>query len=329
MKNRLVFMMVLISALLLSDCTKDEPIEEYVVTPYELTTPYGFPELIIPGDNPMTVEGVELGRMLYYDPIIDGVNTRSCGSCHVQGNAFTSVENCLTHINLAWNNAFLWNGKIEGSLEDIMMFEVEEFFETDVSKLNSNSEYSKLFREAFGTAEITSKEVAFALAQFFRTLISSDSKFDQYQIGNATLTEAEARGLIIYFSEDGDCFHCHGTRLLTDNQFHNNGLDVSPENGRAEITGDPNDQGKFKTPTLRNIEYSGPYMHDGRYNTLEEVIDFYSEGLLWSPTIDPLMKKVDQGGLQLSPFQKQDLLVFLKTFSDETFVVNPEYSDPF
>jgi len=267
--------------------------------------------------------------MLYYDSIIDFGNDRACATCHVQENSFTSVENCLPHLNLAWNNAFLWNGKIEGTLEEIMLFEVEDFFQTDLTKLNTHSEYPELFFKAFGTNNITSKEVANALAQFERTKISSNSKWDRYLKGEVTLTQAEALGFEVFFTEKGDCFHCHSTILFTDHLFHNNGLDSIPEQGRAEISGDQNDIGKFKSPTLRNIEFTAPYMHDGRYETLEDVMDFYSKGVIWSPTIDPLMKKVSQGGVQLNDQDKVNLIAFLKTLSDTSYINNPTFSNPF
>ncbi len=301
----------------------------YNPTPHEIIIPAGFPYMIIPEDNPATVEGIQLGRMLYYDSIIDKGNERACGQCHVQENSFTTEVNCLAHINLAWMNSYLWNGKVEGVLENIMLFEVEEFFETDLNKLNSNNGYAELFKKAFNVDTITSKEIAYALAQFVRTFTSNNSKYDRFLKGETTLSESEEKGRLLFFSEEGDCFHCHGTILLTDNSFHNNGIDSVPSQGRAEITGNLNDIGKFKTPTLRNIEFTAPYMHDGRYSTLEEVVNFYSDGLIWSSTIDPMMKKAHQGGVHLTAEEKLDLISFLKTFSDTSFINNPDFSNPF
>lgn len=301
----------------------------YTPTPYELTIPPGFPYMVIPEDNPTTVEGIQLGRMLYYDSIIDKGNERSCGKCHVQQTSFTAEENCLPHINLAWNNAYLWKGEVRGVLENSMLFEVEHFFETELKRLNAHSGYSKLFKNAFGVDKITSKEIAYALAQFVRTLNSNNSKYDRFLRGETTLTQSEEAGYKLFFTEEGDCFHCHGTILLTNNTFHNNGLDSILTPGRSEITGKQKDIGKYKTPTLRNIAFTAPYMHDGRYETLEEVIDFYSEGLVWSSTIDPLMKKAHKGGVHLNNQEKLDLIAFLKTFSDTTFITSPDFSNPF
>ncbi len=332
MKHSVNLFIVVLVILLSQGCKKTSTTEEptYKPTPYDLQKPEGFPDLFIDGDNPMTVEGVKLGRMLYYDSIIDKDNSRACAGCHSQQESFTlSSVNSLAHINLGWNGAYLWNGKIEGRLEDIMLFEVEEFFETDMSKLNNDAIYPELFKKAFNADVITSREVSYALAQFERTMISANSRWDRYLRGEVTLTQAEAQGYELFFTEKGDCFHCHGTILFTDNLFHNNGLDSLPGPGREFISNNPEDKGKFKSPTLRNIMLTAPYMHDGRYETIEEVIDFYSHGVKWSPTIDPLMKKVGNGGVQLTQQEKNNLIAFLKTLTDTTYINNPELSDPF
>lgn len=313
---------------MLASCSDSKQVV-YTPTPYELVIPPGFPYMVIPEDNPATVEGIQLGRMLYYDSIIDKGNERACAQCHIQELSFTSDGDVLPHINLAWNNAYLWNGEVKGVLENVMLFEVEHFFHTDMNKLNEDSGYSELFKKAFNVDTITSREVANAIAQFVRTLSSNNSKYDRFLKGEATLTQSEEAGYKLFFSEEGDCFHCHGTILLTDNSFHNNGIDSIPTQGRAEITGKQKDIGKYKSPTLRNIEFTAPYMHDGRYTSLEEVIDFYSEGVNWSPTIDPLMKKVHRGGVHLNEEEKSQLISFLNTFSDTAFINNPDFSSPF
>ena len=190
--------------------------------------------------------------------------------------------------------------------------------------------YPDLFFKAFGTRTIDSTLVVKAIAQFERTMISSNSKWDRYLRGEVQLTQAESKGFEIFFTEKGDCFHCHTTILFTDHIFHNNGLDSEfADKGLFDVTGDPNDMGKFKTPTLRNLEFTAPYMHDGRFETLEEVIDFYSHEVKFSPTIDPLMKKVQQGGIQLTDEEKESLLAFLKTLTDNSFNENPDFSNPF
>ena len=191
------------------------------------------------------------------------------------------------------------------------------------NKLNGNIEYVQLFKQAFNIDYIDSNHVVMALAQFERTLISSNSKFDKYIRGEVQLSSSELNGYAIFNSEKGDCFHCHGTQMFMDNSFHNNGLDSEPflDIGLAAESKDPADNGKFKTPTLRNIEFSAPYMHDGRFSSLEEVIEHYNSGGKYSSTVDTLMKKLGIG-LQLTNQEKQDLIAFLKTLSDSEFIEN-------
>ena len=316
----------------LPSCKKDttSTYEDYQPTPVTINYPSNFPDMIIPGDNQPTKEGIALGRALYYDKILSKNQTKSCSSCHDQTKAFTTFEsNSLAHINLAWNHQYLWNGGVQGTLEDVMMFEVEDFFETNIQLLNDNANYRDLFKKAYGIDEIKSKDVANALAQFFRTLNSTDSKFDRFMKGQVNLTPEEWDGYDIFYTERGDCFHCHGTVLLHDNIFGNTGLDLDPEAGLYAITGNMNDYGKFKTPTLRNIELTAPYMHDGRFETLEQVIQFYSFGVQHdSPNLSPLMKYSENGGVQLSQAETQNLIAFLKTFTDHTFTSNPALSNP-
>lgn len=345
---------LLITGIFFSGCEKKNdpvtpPQENWEPTPYEITVPAGFPHLPIPEDNPTTVEGIELGRRLFYDPILSADNTQSCASCHAQdfnftdhGERFSSgingefgTRNAMSVINAGWMTDLFWDGR-KKSLEEQALepvtnpIEMHETWANAASKLMEHPDYPDLFFKAFGTRNIDSSLVVKAIAQFERTLISSDSKWDRYLKGEVQLSQAETRGYEIFFTEKGDCFHCHATILYTDNLFHNNGLDsIYSDRGLSDVTGDPQDLGKFKTPTLRNIKYTAPYMHDGRFNTLEEVIDFYSHNLINSPTIDPLMKKVGQGGVQLTEGEKEDLIAFILTLTDTTFVNNPDYSDPF
>ena len=191
------------------------------------------------------------------------------------------------------------------------------------SKLNSDSVYRFLFKNAFNIDYIDSIHVVKAIAQFERTIISVDSKYDKWMRQELQLSPSELNGFAIFNSEKGDCFHCHGTEMFMDNDFHNNGLDANnfADLGRANITNNADDIAKFKTPTLRNIEFSAPYMHDGRFSTLEEVIEHYNSGGNYSPTVDPLMKKIGVG-LQLTNAEKQDLINFLKALSDYNFLNN-------
>ena len=334
----------------------NEGVQEYVPTPSPLQIPQLFEDNIIPPvipiDNPQTVEGVALGKKLFFDTILSGDNTQACASCHAPENAFTDntqfsdgidgvfgTRNSMPLFNLAWNygERFAWDGK-ELGLEDQAFEPVSNPIEmhsdwNDVAqKLQLHSEYPDLFNQAFGTSTIDSILVTKAIAQFERTLISANSRFDKFSLGIIELSPEELSGLNVFLSEDkGDCFHCHGNPnnpVWTDNIFHNNGLDATfTDFGLGAVTGDPADNGKFKSASLRNLAFTAPYMHDGRFNTLDEVIEFYSTGLQNSPTIDPLMKKVEQGGVNLSAQEKSDLKAFLLSLSDPEFITNSDFQN--
>jgi cytochrome c peroxidase len=301
-------------------------------TPYPLKVPAGFPDMVIPEDNPTTMEGVALGRMLYYDNIMHKDTEEACADCHLQEESFQTdngVDQMLVHLNLAWTNNFLWKKGFHGTLEDVMIYEVEEFFKTDLARLNNSEKYKDLFKKAFGVDEITSKEAAYALAQFQRILTSGNSKFDQFYRGEVKLTAQETEGHQLFNSEKAGCFGCHGSALFTDNKSRNIGLDAKPSPGLMETTGNPKDLGKYKTPTIRNIEYTAPYMHDGRFATLEEVVGFYSTGVQNTDTVDQLMVNASEGGSHLTESEKAALVAFLKTLSDRDYLSNPELSSPF
>lgn len=325
----------------------------YMPKPYTYPTLNNFPPLEEPWDNPSTVEGVSLGRKLFYDPILSGDSTQSCGSCHNQEYNFSdnglqfSVgidgisgnRNSMVITNLAWARNFFWDGR-SPQLEDQALepvpnpIEMHLNWDDAIVRLKNHPTYPKEFYRAFQTFEIDSNLVAKALSQFMRTLISHQSKYDEVFATNppnlSLFTPEELRGFEIFNNEEGDCFHCHGGVLFTDNAFHNNGLDEVPsDSGLYNVTKNPGDVAKFRSPTLRNIALSPPYMHDGRFATLSEVIDHYSFGLHESPTVDPLMKKIDQGGLLLSSSDKDALIAFLKTLTDSSFVQNPAYANPF
>jgi cytochrome c peroxidase len=313
--------------------------------------PYFFPTLTnIPSDNPMTEEGVALGRKLFYNPRLSGRDgtdgIRSCSSCHHQEKNFEYGAPTGTHhamlplVNLAWNTTGLgWNGGV-ATLEDMVLAAVTSPLEIDadtnqvVRFLQNTKDYPPLFEKAFGSREINFVNIERAIAQFVRSLVSSNSKFDRYLRGEEQLNQDELEGYLLFVTEDGaDCFHCHGgggNALMTTHLFYNNGLDAESNDSedRASITGNSMDQGCYKAPTLRNIAVSAPYMHDGRFNTLNEVIDFYSDSIKNSATISPLMHHVMQGGVRLTDLEKAQLKAFLNTLTDETFLNNPDYSMP-
>tara|TARA_B100000902_G_scaffold399561_1_gene471013 strand:+ start:1470 stop:2540 length:1071 start_codon:yes stop_codon:yes gene_type:complete len=313
--------------------------EYHITTPYLIDIPDYFPDLIIPKDNPLTVEGVALGEKLFNDPILSADNTLACINCHQVINSFSDsrqysigidgipgFRNASALINLGWNTSFNWDGSAT-TLEDQAFepirnkIEMHNTWDNVENTLNQDQEYLNLFKSAFNIDYIDSLHVVKAISQFERTLISSNSKYDKFLRGEINLTPSEYNGYAIFNSEIGDCFHCHSTNLFTDNLFHNNGLDTEPfsDLGYGLITGSNSDLGKFRTPTLRNIEYTSPYMHDGRFQTLEEVIEHYNTGGVYSSTIDPLMKKLGTG-LNLTNQQKLDLIAFLKTLSDVGYI---------
>ena len=328
----------------------------FVPNSLNLSIPDGFP-------NPtnlnidLTEEGVNLGRHLFYDPILSSDNTVSCASCHKPEYAFSdntpfSVgvnglignRNTPTIINPAFQPTYDWDGRSNSLKEQAVrpLFNEIELHNSNwceiLNRLALSDIYPTLFCEAFGTEEIDSLHVLSALSQFQSTFISSNSKFDKWLNGQVMFTDEELDGFNIYISERGDCFHCHPIGLFTDNLFRNNALDSEfSDLGRFNITGNLLDQGVFKTPTLRNIEFSAPYMHDGRFSTLEEVIEHYNSGGNDSPTVDPLMKYINsnpynipgQTGLLLTDQEKNNLKAFLLTLSDESFINNSNFSNPF
>ncbi len=356
MKYLLVSFVVI--AVILS-CNKDKV--AYEPTPYQLEVPSHFPDMIIPEDNPMTKEGVELGRKLFYEKKLSGDNTMACANCHAPQNAFSDPNqfsegidgiegrrNAMALINLGWDDFYFWDGR-SATLEEQILLPVEDPVEMHdtwpevIAELNASSEYRNLFFKAFGTPGVDKERAAKAIAQFLRTMISGSSKYDvMYKYENglplsaaeqsiySTITPEQWGGYDLFKSLNGaDCFHCHNGPLMQVKKFSNNGLDATfSDLGRGEVTGNPSDHGKFKVPTLRNIEFSAPYMHDGRFATLDDVINHYSSGIAMSPTIDPLIEFASQGGVQLDDYEKGLLKAFLLTLSDESFINNPDFQDP-
>jgi cytochrome c peroxidase len=367
-----IWLSVVVFVLMIPSCR--EPENAYVPKPYEFKIPQYFPtRLNIPSNNPITVEGVQLGRYLFYDGRLSGRthpdSLMSCGTCHLQENSFECGINhprftggktsgitgiptphvMLPLVNLVWNESgYFWSGLVSASnpdphkrtIEDIVYMGVvaphEMAADTQQVKtmIQSIPGYPDLFEKAFGTRVVTFQNISKAIAQFVRTLISYNSRFDRYLRGEISLTESELSGFVLFMTEDGaDCFHCHGgdgNPLFTTNLFYNNAKDTqfSDTRDRYSVTGDPGDIGAYKAPTLRNIELTSPYMHDGRFSTLEEVIDFYSQHLQQSPYVHPLMHHVQDGGIQLLPSEKADLIAFIKTLRDDTFLTDPAFSKP-
>ena len=347
------FIFALSIVLTLGACKKTTPVEYIPPTPYNLEVPPGFPQPPIAPDNPLTVEGVELGKKLFFSTLLSKDLTMSCGSCHFQEFGFTDSlkavslgvrnvpgnRNSMPIFNLAWhNNGFFWDGRAE-LLRDQSLGPIPNPLELDVShdvvvsRIKNDAELMIMFAKAFGTIDISIEHVSLAMEQYMNSIVSGNSKFDKFQRGEATLTPAEERGRKLFFTEakpgmpgsGADCFHCHGGPLFTNNEFMNNGLDtIFLDNGRFDVTFNPADMATFKTPSMRNVELTAPYMHDGRFATLEEVIDHYNAEVLESPTLDPNMHTI-KDGLGLSAGDKSDLIAFLKSLTDEEFKTNMEY----
>ncbi|MFK7757799.1 MAG: cytochrome-c peroxidase [Flavobacteriales bacterium] len=329
-------------------------------TPYELDIPPFFPQMDIPADNPLTVEGIDLGRHLFWEKKLSEDNTLSCGGCHFPEHAFSDPaqfsigtqglpgpRHTMPLFNLGWAQDYFWDGRALTLEEQILEpiphpLEMNQSWPDAIAKLNEDNFYPNKFRDAFGGTEITKEKVAKAIAQFLRTMISAGSDYDKYRLGQYDLTPLEELGLDLFVREGGDtanvndgqggadCFHCHGfgNMQFTDFLPHNNGLDsVFTDLGYGGISGNPIEMGLFKTPSLRNLAYTAPYMHDGRFQTLDEVIDHYDSGGVPSTTIDPFMKYTT-GGLTLSDLEKQALKAFLMTLTDEEFITNPDFMDP-
>ena len=309
----------------------------------------------------MTKEGVSLGRMLFYEERLSGDNSMSCATCHAPENSFTDpnqfstgidgiagTRNSMALINLGWQKFFFWDGRAKSLEEQILEpipnpLEMHQKWKDAVSKLQQDVEYRNMFYKAFGEEGIDSIKVSKAIAQFIRTMISGSSKYDvMYKFENSLILNSvdqsilssvspeEWAGYDLFKSLNGaDCLHCHSGILMHINKFSNNGLDATfTDQGRGAITGSPNDMGRFKIPTLRNIALTAPYMHDGRFGTLDEVIEHYSSELVSSPTIDPLMEHLSSGGVQLDSQEKDLLKKFLMTLTDYSFINNPEFQDP-
>lgn len=326
-------------------CTKNIENEDTLplATFKGLVVPPHFPQPHYNTDNnPITEKGFELGRSLFYDPILSIDSTISCGSCHAQVHAFadhgTTVSagiggrlgkrNSPTIQNMAWYTSFMWDGGINHI--EVMPFapitsdiEMGETMLAVEAKLRTHPSYPERFKEAFGTEEISSQKILYALAQFMSMMVSADSKYDKVLKGETTFTDRELQGYQIFQQK---CASCHAEPLLTDFSFRNNGMleDYSADEGRSHITQNPNDFGKFKVPTLRNVTLSHPYMHDGSIRYLTEVIDMYSNGVHQHFNTDPLLSEP----FNFSSEEKEALLYFLYTLEDYTFLGNHQLSEP-
>lgn len=292
--------------------------------------------------NPLTEEGFQLGRHLFYDPILSRDNTISCQSCHLQQTGFTHVDHQLSHgiegkigtrnamvlINLAWNKNFMWDGGVNNiemqAINPITSpFEMDETLENVVTKLQNSSKYRTLFSKAFGDEKVTSQRLLKALAQFTVMLKSSNSKYDKVMRKEAVYNEREQRGYDLF---KVNCASCHKEPLFSNDKFENNGLAIDTtlnDFGRIKITNKKEDYLRFKVPTLRNVQYTFPYMHDGRFKTLTEVVKHYN-----SLGNDKSLPKELAKPMQLSDNDRVDLVLFLTTLTDKEFLFDKRFSFP-
>ena len=357
-------LIVAILSIAVYSCKKEEDSQQTTSAKFD-ETPYvlnheGLPPPMLPEDNALTVEKVKLGKMLFYEPMLSKDGSMSCASCHAQPDAFSDTakfsigveglpgkRQAMAVFNMAWNNnEFFWDGRAHllrdqalKPIEDPL--EMNETLENVVTKLSGSQMYKDQFIRAFGSSEITSEKMSLAMEQFELTIVSNKSKYDEYLAGNAALTASEERGRELFFLEynpsfpdqsGADCAHCHSGPNFENDRYMNNGLDTDgdiTDIGREEVTLNPMDKAKFKLPSLRNIELTPPYMHDGRFETLEEVVDHYNNGIKPSATLDPALEMTRDKGLMLDDQDKKDLVAFLKTLTDHTLSNNPDFADPF
>lgn len=338
----------LAAILIVSACSPDSGVA-YDDTLYGYQPPSNFPEMAYDtSHNPITQKGFELGKKIFYEGRLASDGVVSCGFCHMQKNAFTHHGHTFSHgvgdqigtrntppvQNMAFQTQYMWDGAAD-HLELMPMIPILSEIEMNgsfidiVSMMKSDPEYQDSFQEAFENGEINAENTLKALAQFMTVLTSANSKFDKYRRNEdgISLSEQEMRG---YQSFNQKCAQCHATDIFTDNSFRNNGLPLDPrinDMGRYRVTDRADDKFKFKVPSLRNIEETAPYMHDGRFSTLEAVLDYYQNGVTDTENLDPILSQNGQLGIDLSEQEKEDIIVFLKTLTDTEFLNNPDFAE--
>lgn len=340
------FMWIIV--VLLFGCSKNSE-EEYTNLPLGVDIPSNFPEMTYDiSRNPPTEKGFELGKKLFYDGRLSSDGIISCGFCHLQENAFTHHGHTVSHgvndaigtrnatpiQNLAFSSSYMWDGATTHlDLQPIIPLtspiEMNGNLEKIIQMMKSDTEYRRLYSEAFEDEKINTENMLKALSQFMVMVNSSNSRFDKYrrnEVGG-TLTTEEMAGYNLFKI---NCASCHATDLMTDNSFRNNGLAVNPmvnDKGRYNVTEQQSDLYKFKVPSLRNAEKTAPYMHDGRFRTLDAVLNHYTSGIVESPTLDPFLKKNGNLGIHLTPSEKSQIIAFLKTLTDTQFLTNKRFSE--
>lgn len=311
--------------------------------PYEFIAPSNFPEPTYTFyNNAVTEEGFQLGKKIFFDPSLSIDGTISCSSCHKQSLAFADDplhpfsigidglvgrRNAPALANLAFMKEFFWDGGVThldfvpiNAIENPV--EMGEEIRAVVTKIKNDADYPALFEAAFNTTEINMPLLMDALAQYMLMMVSNNSKYDAYLKGEQTLTAQELKGLQLFHQE---CESCHSGILFTNQDYFNNGIDsVFSDSGRATISANPLDIGKFKVPTLRNVSVTAPYMHNAKFRTLEEVLDHYDNGVTYSNTLAPSLVQANGDlGIPLSREEKEAIVAFLETLTDYEFLNNP------
>ncbi|MBO9571139.1 MAG: cytochrome-c peroxidase [Chitinophagaceae bacterium] len=328
---------------LVNACRKNDVIKYNSPEPVNFVTPEGFPAPVYNfAGNPLTRQGIELGRQLFHESKLALYNDVNCGSCHQQHAGFTQFDHDLGHgtnhqhttrnppgiFNMVWHTSFKWDGSVAtlpDMVESCLMApeKMSQTYEGLIPKLDTSANYKKLFGEAFGDENITGERIKNALTQFVATIVSADSKYDRVKKGEAVFNESEQQGYELFKAK---CAACHQEPLFTDFSFRNNGLPVSefhPDYGRMDFTHNPSDSIKFKVASLRNVEVTGYYTHDGRFSGLTEMLDHYSENIVQSNTLDPLLVNK----IPLDNLEKFYLLEFLFTLTDSTMLTNPAFGN--
>lgn len=332
---------------LLLSCSNEG--EEYVNLPLDFAVPSNFPNLQYDiAANPPTEKGFELGKKLFYDGRLASDGLVSCGFCHIQADAFTHHGHTVSHgvdnalgtrnapsiQNLAYQSIFMYDGAANHlDLQPIIPLTSEIEMNGDLTAIlammKADKEYQNLFKASFTDGAVSIENMLKALSQFMVMLTSSNSKFDHYRRNEAggELTIDESAGYALFKTK---CASCHATDLQTDDSFRNNGLAINPlinDVGRYRVTELVQDYYKFKVPSLRNVEKSAPYMHDGRFGTLEAVLDHYSSGVNASLILDPILQKDGKIGIAISAKEKLQLITFLKTLTDNQYLTDKRFSE--
>lgn len=316
---------------------------------YTFTKPANFPEPAYSfSNNSITKEGFELGRALFYDPVLSADSTISCSSCHQQARSFSDpvhrlsvgvndaigIRNAPAIQNMAFHQHFFWDGGVN-HLDFVPIaaitseIEMAETIPNVVEKLSRSTFYKEKFSQSFGSSEVNSQRMLFALSQFMNLMISANSRYDRFiRNEGEVLTQEEQAGLALFQTH---CSTCHATDLFTDGSFRNNGLNTTFEadSGRQRITEHAEDRGKFKVPSLRNAELTFPYMHDGRFRTLEQVLNHYRFTIKESASLDPLFKNNTTPGIVLTDDEADKIIAFIKTLTDNDFIRDKKFANPF